>query len=455
MPCSILSGGWNDLVKGLVVSGVNPGSIAEEMEIEVGDRVLAVNEEELQDIIDFQYGIAEEEFTLLIGKTNGEQWLLDIEKEPGEFLGLEVEAISPEGIKVCCNNCTFCFVAQMPEGMRATLYDKDDDYRLSMTQGSFITLSNLNNTELDRITSLHLSPLYVSVHAWNPEVRVKLMKNPHAGELPEQIQRLTDAGIELHAQIVLVPEHNDGEVLKETIARLGERYPAVQSIAVVPVGLTRYRGNLTPLRGFTPEEADHLLDEAEKWQSDFFQRTGRHIVYFADEFYVLAGRKFPETSVYDEFPQLENGVGMARKFISELEMGWSSLPASIPQRNVHLITGTSAQGLFEEWSRKLMNRVQGLTITVHAIQNHFFGVSVTVAGLLTAQDIALQLGDLAGEEFLIPKVMLKADEPLFLDDHDVRWLEERVNGRARIVENHGLAFLEQSLGLSLEVECFE
>ncbi len=440
------------MANGLVVAGVSSGSIAEEMEIQVGDRVLTVNEEELRDIIDFQYGIAEDEFTLLIEKPNGEQWELDIEKAPGEFLGLEVETISPEGTKICCNNCTFCFVAQMPKGMRATLYDKDDDYRLSMTQGSFITLSNLNDEELNRIISLHLSPLYVSVHAWNPEVRVKLMKNPQAGKLPEQIKRLTEAGIAIHAQIVLVPEHNDGDVLAETILRLGERYPAIQSIAVVPVGLTRYREKLTPLRGFTPEEASRLLDQAETWQRDFFERTGQHLVYFADEFYVLAGREFPQVSIYDDFPQLENGVGMARKYIAELEKGWRFLPDTISKRHVHLITGTSAQGLFMDWSKKLMDRVSGLTLTVHAIQNKFFGETVTVAGLLTAQDIALQIGDLAGGEFLIPRVMLKADEPLFLDDHSVQWLEESVNGHASIVENDGLAFLEQVIGYSLEVE---
>lgn len=443
------------MLKGLVVAGVSSGSIAEEMEIQVGDRVLAVNNEELRDIIDFQYGIAEDEFTLLIEKTDGEQWELDIERAPGEFLGLEVETVSPQGTKLCCNNCTFCFVAQMPKGMRATLYDRDDDYRLSMTQGSYITLSNLNDEELNRIVSLHLSPLYVSVHAWNPEARIKLMKNPQAGKLPEQIKRLAEAGIALHTQIVLVPEQNDGDVLAETIARLGECYPSVQSIAVVPVGLTRYREHLTPLRGFTREEAGQLLDQAEKWQCGFLERTGQHLVYFSDEFYVLAGREFPQSSVYDEFPQLENGVGMARTFISELETGWPHLPKSIDKRHVHLITGTSAQVFFEQWSKKLMKQVSGLTLTVHAIQNDFFGTSVTVAGLLTAQDIARQLGDLEGEEFLIPRVMLKADEPLFLDDHSVEWLEERVNGQARIVENHGLAFLEQVIGFSLEVERFE
>ena len=441
--------------KGLVVAAVNPGSIAEEMEIEAGDRVLAVNEQELNDIIDFQFGISEEDFTLLIEKENGELWEIEIEKDPGEFLGLEVETISAEGLKTCRNNCTFCFVAQMPKGMRSTLYDRDDDYRLSLTQGSFITLSNLSEEELERIISMHLSPLYISVHAWDSEVRVRLMKNPQAGRLPDQIKRLVESGIVVHAQVVLIPDHNDGAVLKETVQRLGELYPSVQSIAVVPVGLTRYREQLTPLRGFTSEEARQILDQAQKWQKDFFEQTGRHLVYFADEFYVLAGREFPKYAVYDDFPQLENGIGMARKFMTEIESAWDHLPKTLPERRVHLITGTSAQGLFELWRDRLMDRISGLKLLVHTIRNDFFGLSVTAAGLLTAQDIAHQLGDLSGEEFLIPQVMLKADEPLFLDDLNVQWLEEKVNGKARIVQNDGVAFLEHVIGYSLEVERFE
>lgn len=438
--------------KGLVVAAVDPGSIAEEMEIQAGDRILAVNDQELDDIIDFQFGVSEEDYTLLIEKPDGDQWELEIEKAPGEFLGLEVETISADGLKVCRNNCTFCFVAQMPKGMRQTLYDKDDDYRLSLTQGSFITLSNLSEEELARIMSLHLSPLYISVHAWKAEVRSRLMRNPQAGKLSEQLKRLAEAGIRLHAQIVLVPEHNDGDILVETIERLGELYPAVQSIAVVPVGLTRYRDNLTPLRGFTPEEAGWLLDKAKLWQNDFLAKTGRHLVCFADEFYVLAGREFPELSVYDDFPQLENGVGMVRKFITEIESGWNSLPREVSERRVHLITGISAQKLFEVWRERLEQRIQGLTLMIHGIRNEFFGLSVTCAGLLTAQDIAQQLGDLEGEDFLIPRVMLKADEDLFLDDRSVLWLEETVNGKAYIVQNEGLAFLEHVIGYPLEVE---
>lgn len=435
---------------GLVITAIHPGSIAEEMEIEVGDRVLKVDEEELNDIIDFQFGIAEDEFMLLIEKKNSEQWELEIEKDLGEFLGLEVE-VSSEGLKFCHNNCTFCFVAQMPKGMRSTLYDKDDDYRLSLTQGSFITLSNLSEQEIERIISLHLSPLFVSVHAWNPEVRAALMKNPYTAKLPEQIRRFAEAGIAVHAQIVVVPEHNDGDVLSDTIEQLGGLYPAIQSIAVVPVGLTRYREHLTPLRGFTPDEARRIMTQAEMWQKKFLALTGQHLVYYADEFYVMADQEFPDTAVYDDFAQLENGVGMARKFINEMESVWDSLPNELLGRRVHIITGTSAQGFFELWSRRLMDRIKGLHLSVHAVSNDFFGTSVTAAGLLIAQDIAHQLKDLSGEEFLIPRVMLKADEDLFLDDYSVKWLEETINGKASVVENHGISFLEHITGDYLEV----
>lgn len=428
--------------KGLVVAAVLPGSIAEEMEIEVGDCVLSVNERALNDIIDFQYGISDEDYTLLIEKPDGEQWELEIEKAPDEFLGLEVATISADGLKLCCNHCVFCFVAQMPRGMRSTLYDRDDDYRLSLTQGSFITLSNLSETELERIISFHLSPLYISVHAWDSETRARLMKNPQAGKLPEQIQRLAKAGITLHTQVVLVPEYNDGEVLKETVERLGELYPAVQSIAVVPVGLTRYRDKLPSLRSFTKNEAEKILDEGETWQKHFFSQTGQHLVNFADEFYVIAGREFSESSIYDDFLQLENGVGMARKFISEIELAWNSLPKSVPYRRLHLVTGTSAGKFFEFWRDKIMEQVAGLTIIVHSVRNEFFGESVTVAGLLTAQDIVHQLGDLNGESFLIPRVMLKADEDIFLDDQSVQWLENAINGKAIIVENDGQSFIK-------------
>ena len=440
--------------KGLVVAAVNEGSIAEEMEITRGDRVLAVNGQDLTDIIDFQYQTAEEEFTLLIEKEDGELWEVEIERSPGEALGLEVQAVSSHGLKLCKNNCVFCFVAQMPEGLRETLYDKDDDYRLSLTQGSFITLSNLDDEEFERILKYHLSPLYISVHAWDAETRVRMMKNPKAGDLALRMKQLAEAGILIHSQIVLVPGYNDGEVLAQTVRELGNLYPSVQSIAVVPVGLTKYRENLPDLRSFTSAEAQGILEQGHKWQKEFFDKTGSNLVYFSDEFYAVAGWDFPQVQSYDDFPQLENGVGMASKFREEFESALKRITEGIPERRVHLITGTSARPFFEKLTQQL-EKVRGLSIAVHTVENDFFGPTVTVAGLLTAQDIARQIKDVQGELFLIPRVMLKADEEIFLDDQSVDWLAEQIHGVPLVVENQGTSFLEAVTGLDLEGEYSE
>lgn len=440
--------------KGLVVAAVLEGSIAEEMEITLGDRVLAVDDQELTDILDFQYYTAEDEFTMLIEKENGEIWELEIERSPGEELGLEVQAVSSQGLKLCKNNCVFCFVAQMPAGLRATLYDKDDDYRLSLTQGSFITLSNLDDAEFERIIKFHLSPLYISVHAWDAEARVRLMKNPRAGDLAVRLRQLAEAGIQIHSQIVLVPEYNDGEVLAQTVSELGKLYPAVQSIAVVPVGLTKYRDNLPDLRPFTSSEAQTILEQGHQWQRSFLQETGSHLVYFSDEFYAVAGWDFPSPESYEEFAQLENGVGMASKFRAEFAQALELLPSTIPERKVNVITGTSATPFMKTLIQQLSG-IRGLSVTVHTIENEFFGSTVTVAGLLTAQDIARQVKDLKGELFLIPQVMLKADEDIFLDDKSVEWLADQLQGTPIVVENQGAAFLEALTGLNLEGEYIE
>ncbi|MHB1652296.1 MAG: DUF512 domain-containing protein [Desulfitobacteriaceae bacterium] len=440
--------------QGLVVGRVLPRSIAEELGIFPGDEVLAVDGQAVKDIIDFQYLTAEDTFNMMLQK-EGEVWEYEIERDPEEFLGLEFEKVSTEGLKLCRNNCVFCFISQMPSGMRETLYAKDDDYRLSLTQGSFITLSNLTEEEFARILSLHLSPLYISVHAWKPEIRVKLMKNPLAGKIDEQLTRLAEDGISIHAQIVLVPGYNDGKILADTVEHLGALYPSVQSIAVVPVGLTRFREGLPSLHSFSKTEATEILIVGEKWQREFQTKFDRHLLYFADEFYVLAGWEFPEAEVYDDFPQLENGVGMASKFVSEMLKVWEELPERIPQRQVHIITGVSAEGFFRKWQKRLQERIHGLDIMVHGITNVFFGSEVTAAGLLTAGDIARQLVNLKGAEFIIPRVMLKSDEDLFLDDRDVAWLETQVQGNCLIADNNGVSFLESVIGVNLGGDEFE
>ncbi|UWG99040.1 DUF512 domain-containing protein [Dehalobacter sp. DCM] len=433
------------MADGLVVSRIIENSIAAEMEIEPGDVILSVGECAVADILDLQYLTTENAFTLVIQKQNEEIWELDIEKDPEEILGIEVVAVGREGLMQCRNNCVFCFVRQMPTGMRPSLYDFDDDYRMSVTQGNYITLSNLEEKDFNRIIQMRLSPLYISVHAWNPAVREKLMGNKQTAKLPEQMQRLAAAGLTLHTQIVLVPGYNDGDILEETVEHLAALYPSVQSIGIVPVGLTKYREKLPLLHPFTPAAAEKLILSGMIWQKKYHALTGMNLVYLSDEFYVLAGRAFPESQNYDDYPQLENGIGMVRKFEDEIAYFRSQLPKTIPERRIHLVTGTSAAAFFRNVIAELAD-IQGLWVTVHEIKNQFFGTAVTVAGLLTAQDIADQLGNVNGEFFLIPTVMLKADEDVFLDDHDIGWLAEKVNGKAIIVENHGQSFLEALFG---------
>ncbi len=431
--------------KGLVVSKVIKGSIAAEIEIEPGDIIMKVGDYDVTDIIDLQYYTSSDEFTIFIEKKNNEIWELEIEKEPGELIGIEVCSVCVDGLKKCSNNCIFCFVQQMPPGMRDSLYDRDDDYRLSVTQGSYITLSNLKKEDFQRIIDLHISPLYISVHAWSSDVRQKLMRNRKAGDLPDHIKRLTDASITLHTQVVLVPGYNDNEVLEETVENLASLYPSVQSIGIVPVGLTKFRKDLPALRTVNKTEAQKILDRGRLWQERYNNRTGKNLVYFSDEFFVLAGEDFPKPLEYDDFPQLENGIGMASLFIDEVHEYISLLPKDILPREVHLVTGVSAAELFKNIVRDL-SFIKGLSITVHKIVNDYFGSTVTVAGLITAQDIAKQLGDVKGKDFLIPTVMLKADENIFLDGHNISWLEEQVNGRAVIIDNNGISFLEGIIG---------
>ena len=433
------------MVKGLVVSKVLESSIASEMDIEPGDTIFKVGNQKVTDIIDLQYCTSEDEYTLFIKKKNNEIWELEIEKEPGESLGIELCSVCVDGLMKCSNNCVFCFVQQMPAGMRDSLYDRDDDYRLSLTQGSYITLSNLSSQDFQRIVDMHISPLYISIHAWNASVRQKLMRNRNAGKLQEQIKLLTDAGITLHTQVVLVPGYNDKEVLEETVESLASLYPSVQSIGIVPVGLTKHRVNLPKLRTVNKTEAKNILDIGRLWQERYNKRTGKNLVYFSDEFYVLAGEDFPEPIQYDDFSQLENGIGMASLFIEEVNDYISIIPLDIPARRVHIVTGVSAAEFFRHRAREL-SFIKGLTIVVHEIINYHFGSTVTVAGLLTAQDIAKQLGDLQGEVFLIPRVMLRADEDIFLDGYSITWLEQQVNGTAVIVENNGRSFLEGIIG---------
>ncbi|MDR1961823.1 MAG: DUF512 domain-containing protein [Gracilibacteraceae bacterium] len=425
--------------KGLTVSAVAAGSIGAELEVAPGDIILQVDEHEVEDILDLRQFTSGGAFALYVQKPTGEIWELDVERETGEGLGIEVASVATRGLKRCRNRCVFCFVDQMPGGMRKSLYVKDDDYRLSVTQGSYITLSNLTDAEMRRIITERIGPLYISVHAWDPEVRRFMMGHPGTGRLRGQVRALSRAGIPLHTQIVLVPGMNDGAVLSATVRALAG-FHAVRSIGVVPVGLTGHRAGLTALRPVRPEEARTVLAAGRQWQAEFLPRRGRRLVYFADEFYLLAGEEIPSPREYDGYPQLENGIGLiarfregfaaARQDMARRAALWSAQAAD--GETLHIVTGTAAAPFLAEAAAEITRATPAARLRVHPIANRFFGETVTVAGLLTAEDIATQMGDLGGDIFLLPDVMLRRDG-LFLDGHDLSWLEDSVRGRARVM----------------------
>ncbi len=434
---------------GLEVAEVRPGSVAAEMEIEPGDRIVRINGVDVEDLVDFQFLSSDDYLEIEVINNQGELWRLELDKEPQEDFGVEFRSVSAQGTKRCRNKCMFCFVDQMPAGMRSSLYEKDDDYRLSLTQGSFITLTNLSDEDFQRIIRLHLSPLYVSVHATDPDVRRKLLQNPRAGEIMAQLKSLAEAGITVHTQVVLVPGINDGEILARTVQDLSSLWPKVQSVAVVPVGLTSFRQNLASLERFTPDSARRVILTGAGWQADCRSRFGVNFLYFSDEFYVEADLDFPVAAEYDDFPQLENGVGLTRLFIDEVEAVLPLAPKKIELRKVRVVTGVSAAKIMTRLLAAVCRAVQGLEASLDVAPNRFFGPSVTVAGLLTGSDLLAALPECGGAEVLIPRAMLKAGESVFLDDLSLAEVSQRLGAKLIAAEASGYDFLAKLLGQPL------
>jgi putative radical SAM enzyme (TIGR03279 family) len=360
-------------------------------------------------------------------------------------LGIELSDVSVDGVKTCRNKCVFCFVEQMPPGMRSSLYEKDDDFRLSATKGSFITLSNLTEAEFGRLLRERISPLYISVHAWDPELRERLMTYRGTRQLPVQIAALSEAGIEMHTQIVVVPGYNDGAALDETVRALAA-LRGVSSIGVVPVGLTAQREGLPVLSPVNSAGAHTILAAGHRLQEEFLTRCGRRRVFYADEFYMLAGLDLPPAEAYEGFPQLENGIGLWAKFQSEIDWTWGKMRESLQTEGssasrLHIVTGVLTGAHIRRLTAELQ-KVPGLPeLVVHAVPNHTFGGSVTVTGLLTAGDIAAALGDVHGDTVLLPDVLLREQDAVFLDDRDVAWLAEHLGGRVEVVPTRGESFL--------------
>ena len=422
------------------IRAVLPGSIAEELELEPGDVLLAVNDHEIEDVFDYHYYTNEEYLTVLVRKPDGEEWELEIEKEFEEDLGIEFESTLMDDYRSCRNHCIFCFIDQMPPGMRETLYFKDDDSRLSFLQGNYVTLTNMSDHDIDRIIHYHLGPINISFQTTNPDLRCKMLHNRFAGDVFPKIRRLADAGIELNGQIVLCRDINDGAELERSISDMTSYLPALRSVSVVPVGLSKYREGLYPLKPFDAQSAGEVIDLIESWQKKIYPQYGVHFVHASDEWYLLAGRPLPEEERYDGYLQLENGVGMLRLLKEEVEETLAEVKpdGETPKRRVSIATGRLAGPFLKELGKRIETVHQNVTLQIFEIRNDFFGESITVSGLITGQDLIAQLKDQdLGDELLLPTNMIRSGERVFLDDLTIEDAEEALGIPIRIVESGG------------------
>jgi len=412
----------------LEIITVEPATIAEELGIQPGDQLLAVNGEPVNDLLDYLLEEPAESLHLAIKRADGDLWELDIEHDSDEPLGLGLPHPEP---KQCGNNCIFCFVHQLPRGMRRTLYVKDEDYRFSYLYGAYVTLTNLSAADLQRILRKQLSPLYVSVHAADPELRQKLLGKAVEDVMP-LLQTLVDGGIAIHTQVVVCPEINDGAQLARTCYELAALAPGVKSLAIVPVGLTGHRQRLPALRTQTRQEAIELVEWVEARQAEFLPQLGTRFIFAADELYLKAGRPFPELSTYEALAQIENGIGLIPQFrVQAAEVIAAAMALTLPP--VSLVTGVSAAAEIRAFA-SLLAAKSGLDLRVHVVENRFFGGFVTVAGLLTGQDLAEQLAaQPLGEILLVPDVMLREGEELFLDNFSLSELEDRLGVQVEVV----------------------
>ncbi|MDE7334401.1 MAG: DUF512 domain-containing protein [Lachnospiraceae bacterium] len=445
---------------GHLIQAVLPGSIGAELEIGPGDRLLAINDENIYDIFDYQYYVENEYIEILIEKPDGEQWLLEVDKEEDEDLGLVFKNGLMDEYRSCCNKCIFCFIDQMPEGMRDTLYFKDDDSRLSFLQGNYVTLTNMSDRDIDRIIRYHLAPINISFQTMNPELRCRMLNNRFAGEALGKAQRLYEAGIAMNGQIVLCKGVNDGEELAFSIRKLMEYIPVLESVSVVPVGLSRHREGLYPLEPFTGEDAGKVLDMLHSFQKEAYEKYGTHFVHASDEWYILAGQPLPPGESYDGYLQLENGVGMLRLLLDEFQDALKGLKERLEKepghlqeilersgKEISLATGVLAFPYIREMAREMADLLPGMIIHVYEIKNCFFGEMITVAGLLTGRDIMAQLkGKPLGQRLLLPQNILRSGGDVFLDDVTVGEMEKALQVKIDIVKSSGYDFVDALLG---------
>ena len=428
------------------VKEVEEGSIAWELGVEPGDVLLQINKHIIEDVFDYHYYVNDEELLVLIRKPNGEEWELEIEKEYEDDLGITFESGLMDEYRSCRNKCMFCFIDQMPPGMRETLYFKDDDARLSFLQGNYITLTNMSDHDVERIVQYHLEPINVSIHTTNPELRCKMLHNRFAGDALKKIQTLYEGGITMNGQIVLCKGINDGEELERSIRDMVKWMPNLQSVSVVPVGMTKYREGLYPLEPFQKEDAREVLGIIHKWQDKIYQECGTHFIHAGDEWYLLADMEVPEEERYDGYLQLENGVGMMRLLLNEFEEGFQMLTGDDRKRHASLATGKLAYPFIKRMAERLTEKYPNLDMHVYCIRNDFFGETITVAGLITGQDLKAQLtGQQLGDRLLLPVSMFRNEEDVFLDDMTISQLEEALQVRIDVVKSSGQDLIDAIL----------
>lgn len=429
-----------------LITKVLPDSIAAEIGFEVGDRLVSINGTKPRDLIDYKFLCADEFLELEVLDAKGKTHKVEIEKDYDEDLGLEFETALFDGLIQCNNRCPFCFIDQQPPGKRESLYLKDDDYRLSFLYGSYLTLTNLTQKEWNRIEQMRLSPLYVSVHATEPEIRTRLLKNQRAGQILEQIKWFQKRRLQIHAQVVLCPGINDGIHLETTLRNLAKFHkgevPAIASVAVVPVGLTRFRPEEDELIPVTPEKAKEVISQVQKLQGELQKKTRKNCIWLADEWFLIAGEHLPPESHYEDYPQIDNGVGSIRLFLRKFEEAAKSLPAKVsPEKSFTWVVGNAVEKAFQPILERL-NKVEGLSVKMAAFPSEYWGQKISVTGLLTGEDLLLNLqGKDLGDGILLPSLMLKHGDSRFLDDRTVDEVADKlgvkifpVNGIEGLIE---------------------
>lgn len=436
-----------------VVASVEPGSIGEELGFEPGDQLLSVNGVRPRDLIDYRYLIVEEQLHLEIRDEAGVLHQVDLEKDEDQGLGLAFTEALFDGLRQCSNRCAFCFIDQQPPGHRSSLYLKDDDYRLSFLYGSYLTLTNLTDSDWNRIEQQRLSPLFVSVHATDPELRSSLLQNPRAGQLLQQLAWFAERDLQIHAQVVVCPDQNDGAALLRTIQDLaqfaGGEWPGVLSVAVVPVGLTRFRPESDGLRAVSPDDARQVIAAVEPLQKEFQLKFESRFAWLSDEWYLIAGLPLPPRASYEDFPQQENGVGSIRAFIAALDDATFDLPERVTRPvKSSWVVGRLVENALEPVMNRL-NAVDGVHLKLLGLPSPYWGQDQVVTGLLTGQDLLDGLvGQDLGDQLLLPSVMLRQGEPVFLDDMTLDQLQENLSVPVRIV--HGAAEIVASALGSIE-----